>query len=352
MNSLIENDRAPHAILFSGKEGRGIFLEAFYYTLRLLCSTPENGRPCLRCKNCKRLNHWIYPDLHLTVPTYESNQITKNILSEWRIFIEGNDYFNINSWANHLGTTSKPNITKKQCDDILQTYNLKSYEGGKKIFFIWGTELLEKEGNRLLKIIEEPTDDTYFIFIAYNKNQILPTILSRLQQIDIPPASDTEIMDYCSQRELGDSNEIKEAVNLGDGSISEVINILTSKEHLFSEYLLSGLRTAYQGNGLEMMKWVENIQKLNTGQFIQFLQYQLHFFREAIAGHNQRNYIKRLLRSEQKAANWLFNNVRFLEVFRLVEQIDHYIGSMNQNANKKILATNLILDYKKLIKRS
>ena len=47
-------------------------------------------------------------------------------------------------------------------------------------------EFLGKEGNKLLKLIEEPPPDTLFILVAESEEQILPTILSRCQLVKIP----------------------------------------------------------------------------------------------------------------------------------------------------------------------
>jgi len=51
---------------------------------------------------------------------------------------------------------------------------------------MWMPEYLGKEGNKLLKLIEEPPPETLFILVAENEAQILSTILSRCQLVKIP----------------------------------------------------------------------------------------------------------------------------------------------------------------------
>ncbi len=63
---------------------------------------------------------------------------------------------------------------------------LKSFESGFKILVLWMPEYLGNEGNKLLKLIEEPPADTLFILVAENESQILATILSRTQLVKIP----------------------------------------------------------------------------------------------------------------------------------------------------------------------
>ncbi|GAA5221132.1 DNA polymerase III subunit delta' [Membranihabitans marinus] len=346
----MQRDRAPHAILFSGQEGRGVFMEAFYYTLTLMCQNPQ-PEPCMTCNNCKRTVQWIHPDIHVTFPTFGRDQTSKHLLTQWRSFIQERDYITFQQWAQFIKTTSKPNIYMKEFQDIVQTYHLKTYEGGKKIFFIWGAEYLGKEGNKLLKSIEEPTDNTYFIFITYNKSAILPTILSRLQHIDVPKANDESIIQYCMDRNLGTEHQIKEAVYLADGNIADALDMIEQQNFQFSEYLLSGLRMAIKNNGPGMMAWADQVQKLNNSEFLFFLKYQLHFLRETMASNYRDKYVKKLLRDEQKASNYLLTKLTAMDFIPMVQKMNTYIESMRQNANKKILAANLILDYKDLIRK-
>ena len=60
--------------------------------------------------------------------------------------------------------------------------NLKSYEGGFKVFIIWHAEKMNAEAsNKLLKNFEEPNSKTLFILITISAHLLLPTIKSRLQ---------------------------------------------------------------------------------------------------------------------------------------------------------------------------
>ena len=51
---------------------------------------------------------------------------------------------------------SQGNITSDECEDILRKMSLKSFEAEYKILIMWMPEMLGKEGNKLLKLIEEP----------------------------------------------------------------------------------------------------------------------------------------------------------------------------------------------------
>ena len=98
-------------------------------------------------------------------------------------------YGNVYDWLQFLGAENKQgNITAEECNQIIHKLSLKSFESRYKILIMWMPEFLGKEGNKLLKLIEEPPPDTLFIFVAEDENAILPTILSRTQLIKIPMA--------------------------------------------------------------------------------------------------------------------------------------------------------------------
>ncbi|MFN7015150.1 MAG: hypothetical protein ACK4ON_12860, partial [Bacteroidia bacterium] len=91
---------------------------------------------------------------------------------------------NVFDWLQFIGAENKQgNITADECNDIMRKLNLKSFESAYKILVLWMPEYLGKEGNKLLKLIEEPPDNTLFILVAEQEEGILPTLISRCQVI-------------------------------------------------------------------------------------------------------------------------------------------------------------------------
>ena len=115
--------------------------------------------------------------------------LSTDFISEWREFIQSYPYGNVFDWLQFIGAENKQgNITVHECNDIIHKLSLKSFESGfTKILVMWMPEYLGKEGNKLLKLIEEPPPDTLFILVAEEVNRrYLPTILSRCQLVKIP----------------------------------------------------------------------------------------------------------------------------------------------------------------------
>src|SRR4030095_9749541 len=212
---LVENNRLSHALLFLGKEGSGALplAIAFAQYVVSLPSTPVAvpdlfGSVPATDSNFihpdkinsqaawQRANELIHPDLHFSYPVIPRKSgdkpISTDYISEWREFFRENPYGNIYDWLQFIGAENKQgNITAHECADIIRKLNLKTFESEYKVLVMWMPEYLGNEGNKLLKLIEEPPAYTLSILVAENESQILPTILSRTQLVKIP-ALDTE----------------------------------------------------------------------------------------------------------------------------------------------------------------
>lgn len=339
----------PHGILLSGREGGSVLMEAYYTVLCLMCQQfSATSGPCLRCNNCQRVSKWVHPDVHFVPPSFDAAHESKDLLPPWREFASENDFVTVAQWAEKMDSTRHPNINRRQTRELIHHYHFKAFEGGKKVFFIWGAEYLDKESNRMLKILEEPTDNTYFVLVSYDKNQLLPTILSRMQQFDIPRVSGEQMVQYAKEQGQKDEDRIWEVVHLTDGNVVEMMQILEQDKQVFSEILLEVLRSAYSRNGVRMADWAEKAAKMSHREYFYFIRYQLHFLREALAGFAQEGYEKKLLPNERKAAEWLLGQIKFADLFQLVSEMDQYSRALRQHGNLKILSMKMALEYKRL----
>ncbi len=352
IREMIDNGRMPHAVLFSGQEGGHVLLEAHYMLGYLMCDNRQESGPCMDCRQCRRVVKWMHPDVNLVVPTFDSKQKSEDVIKPWREFTTDRDFFTYDDWSAFMDAGKNPNINREQTRAVMNSYHLKPYEGANKVFFIWGIEFLGKESNRFLKILEEPTDQTYFILVTHDKQALLPTIISRVQQFDIGRPDDFMMEAYAMEKQWGSKEEIRQAIFLADGHIVEMKGILSEQGQQYSSSLLSMLKAAYSKNGLVMMQWAEKAAQMPHREYQYFIHYQLHFIRESLAGALQNSYQKRLLPKEQKAADWLLNNVRQSDLIKLVQYLDTYSRALVQNANVKILSSKMILDYKRLFDRT
>ncbi len=209
LRGLVEHNRLSHALLLSAPEGAGGLPLALAFSQFLVCEscfgladseTDFPAESCGICPSCVKAAQMIHPDIHYVYPVVVrkpgEKPISADFITEWREFISQYPYGTIFDWLQFIQADNKQgNITAHECNEINRKLSLKSFESGYKILIMWMPEYLRNEGNKLLKLIEEPPPDTLFILVTEDEAQILPTILSRVQIIRLPRPSVSEIQD-------------------------------------------------------------------------------------------------------------------------------------------------------------
>src|SRR5215218_3525969 len=222
---MVKHNRLSHALIFLGREGSGALALAMafaqYISLLPNSNSASNsqgdaslfGEPVERKlpSTVEEADAWmqkqpsfskgqalVHPDIHYSYPVVTKKPgnppVSTDYITEWREFIQQLPYGNIYDWLQYIGAENKQgNITAYECNDIIRKLNLKSFESGYKILIMWMPEYLGKEGNKLLKLIEEPPPDTLFILVAENETSILSTILSRCQLVKVPALQPEDI---------------------------------------------------------------------------------------------------------------------------------------------------------------
>ena len=194
-------------------------------------STNQLTEACGTCSACIKATKLIHPDIHYCYPVIPrktgDKPISTDYITEWRDFINKTPYGNAFDWLQHINAENKQgNITSDECNDIIRKMSLKSFESAYKILIIWMPEMLGKNGNKLLKLIEEPPPDTLFILVAENDALILPTILSRTQLIKIPILSPADIATALSDNEGTPSHKAAQIAATSEGNYHEALQQL------------------------------------------------------------------------------------------------------------------------------
>lgn len=160
---MVNTGRLPHALLLIGQEGCGQLAMALALAQYVLCQQRTKNEPCGTCQACLKSSKWIHPDIHFSFPTIGTNSKSDQFLEQWRTLLGEHPYFSVFDWFQHIGAENKQgNINKEECLNVFKKLSLKTFESEYKVLIMWMPEYLGKEGNRLLKLIEEPTENTFF----------------------------------------------------------------------------------------------------------------------------------------------------------------------------------------------
>jgi len=305
---MVKQNRLSHALLFLGREGSGALPMAIAFAQYILCEK-INGRAepagpslfgeeiqagpvtlndsCGECASCRKVHQLIHPDLHFSYPVVTKKPgtppISTDYITEWRDFIQQYPYGNIYDWLQFIGAENKQgNITAAECNDIIRQLNLKSYEGDYKILLLWMPEYLEKEGNKLLKLIEEPPANTLFILIAENESLILPTIVSRCQLVKIPSLEMAELSEALVERAKLTPEKAAQVASVSEGNYREALQVIQHAEEDWQALLREWLNAILKSGPIAQVKWVEEMAKTGREKQKQFLRYFNHLLEVAI----------------------------------------------------------------------
>jgi DNA polymerase-3 subunit delta' len=368
-NHLAETLRAgrtAHAQIFLGPEGSGQLAMALAYAQYLLCEDPGENDSCGVCNACKKTQKHIHPDLHFSYPTIGTGKISTDFIREWReVLSETGPYLSLIQWLQKLEAENQQgNITKNECVDIIRKFSFTKVEGRFKILVMWLPEFLDKEGNRLLKMIEEPEPDTVFILAAERQEKILNTILSRCQLVKLSHLKDSELEDALVQNNQVEPELARQIAFLSEGNYSKAMQLAKEgfMENNLGELFSDWLRVCYQGRE-NMVHWVEYFnsgkhpteeqrKNISTGrkEQILFLQYGLFFIRELLHLKINPDFPSRLSDAEKKTAAGILKLLSLEKLEQITQLFNDSIYFVERNANGKILFMDLSLKIHRMFK--
>ena len=198
-------------------------------------------------------------------------------------------------------------------------------------------EYLGKEGNKLLKLIEEPPPNTLFILVAENDEQILPTILSRCQLVRIPQLENQDIEKALMERAMVPADTARQIAGICEGNYREALQLLQHADEDWLGFLRDWLNATLKGGPVAQVKFVEETSKLGREKQKQFLRYFNHLLEQSIRikvlgadlillGDNEKDFAQRLNKiasvSQQQA---------------IIEELDRAAYYVERNANAKML---------------
>jgi DNA polymerase III subunit delta' len=281
------NNVLPHALLLTGNEGTGGLPMALAMAQYIFCDNRSETDACGKCAGCSKASKMEHADLHISFPSIPPKPGTKamsrHYITEFREFAQQSPYGTTYDWLQHINAENKQgNITADECREIIDTLNLKSYEGGKKVLLMWRPEYLGKEGNILLKLIEEPPQDTIMIFIAENTEDILPTIRSRTQEVRLAPVHPTDIAEALVTRSLTDPRHASQVAHIAMGSYTEALRLVRQADNDLYADVRNLFNALFTKNGPAISKFTDDWSKVGREQQKNFLNYVIQMLEQAI----------------------------------------------------------------------
>lgn len=367
LRQAVREGRIPHAQLFTGISGIGKLQLALAYAQYLNCPNRTDEDSCGRCPTCLQYQHLQHPDLHFVFPIVktDSADTCNDFLEPWRKIILEKHYFDLDDWHAALGVETKQSmIYEKESGEILRKLSLKAYGDGYKIMIIWQPEKMNAAtANKLLKILEEPAPKTVFLLVSEHPEQMLATILSRVQTIRIPRLETETIAEALVRRGIA-ASRTTDIARIANGSFLAALKKAGESEENQQELrdFVALFRDAYTVGVLrDPQKKYESLKHLRqwsldmaaTGREKQkhFLQYAQQQVRE--------NFIRNIGQPElnyqmEEERNFSVKFAPFIHsgnVEAIMNQLDLAERQIEQNGNAKMIFFDLCLQMIILIKK-
>lgn len=350
----IKDERISHAQLFLGPEGSGSLALAVAYAQYICCENKQENDSCGECSSCRKYQKLIHPDLHFSYPFFAKSreETALTYVEEWRKTFLENPYLGLDEWRANLNAENKQaNINIAECHSIIQKLSLKPFEAEYKVLIMWLPEFLDKEGNALLKIIEEPAHKTLFLLVAQNQEQILNTILSRTQIVKIPKQQNEDICRFLVEKHQVNENKAEQIAYLSNGNLQNALNLLHHDENDFQEKTVIWLRSCFANKGLSFIAFAEDdLAKLGRENQKNLLRYGINMMRECILFLSG---TPGLVHLPEKELDFISNFCKVLDVSKaeaIANEFEKAHYHIERNANPKILFLDVSLNLVKILK--
>lgn len=358
--TMIAEKRIPHAIMLSGAEGTGKMPLALGLATRLCCENPKEGDACGECNSCIQMRKLVHPDVHFAFPVIKrkggKKAISDDFIDDWRQLLTDSPYISLAQWMQRIDTgNAQPKIFVDESDEIYRKLSLKALQGKYKIMIVWLPEKMNAEcANKLLKLLEEPPQGTVFIMVTEEPDAVLPTLVSRMQRINVPLLEENDLTTMLERRYMLPHEDAVDIAHRSEGSVLKTLeNIHTHEEKSsFLELFINLMRQAYARRIKEMKAWSEEVAGMGREKQKRFLTYCQHMIRENFMYNFKQKDMIYMSPAENQFAVRFAPFVNESNIFGIMEELELAQVHIEQNANPKFVFFDFALKMIVLLKQN
>lgn len=333
---MANGNRIPHALMFCGPKGNGKLPLALAFAKMLICQDSSDEA---------MLRDWAHPDLHFSLPVFKrkstDHPVSDDFLPQWRELLAEKQYFDVEDWLNAIKAENQQIVHYVyESDALQQKLQLKASRGGRRVVLVWLPErMMVQAANKLLKLIEEPPTETYFLLVSEDPEKVLGTIQSRTQRINVPLLQDEEIAQALVFGHRIAEEQARVMARVAQGSYTAALKRLEteSEEKMFFDLFVQLMRLSYMRRIKDMRAWSEQVSELGRESQKRMLEYCQRLIRENFM-FNFKNQELIYETSEENAFS--SNFARFVNeknVIPIMEELSLCQRDIEQNVNPRMV---------------
>jgi DNA polymerase-3 subunit delta' len=285
----VKANHTAHAQLFVGAEGALNLPLALAYATYLHCQN-KGEDACGTCPACSKNAKFIHPDTHFVFPLSnvkndkDEDRFKAEILKSWRAFLLEQPHGSLDDWTNYYGGEDKlALISREESREIIKTLSLKPFESPHKIMIIWQPELMHSAAaNGILKILEEPPPQTFFILVTNAADKLLPTIISRTQIVTVPLLHDNEVQSYLREKHGVEERKAEKLAQLAEGRLNLGIKLIDSEEDNNTQRFIEWMRACFRKNYGTLVTMADEYHSLDKLNQRSLISYSINMMRESL----------------------------------------------------------------------
>ncbi len=356
LRGMADSDRIPHALLISGMSGIGKMRLVRAFLQYLYCSDRRDGEPCGRCPACLQTASLNNPDIHWIYPVVKGGSkrtVSSDLAPAWREMLEQHPYMEPQEWLEILqgsdakaGVNARPTIYVDEAAEVTRSAPLSSLAYRYKTYVIWLPERMNAEAaNSLLKLIEEPYEDTLFILVSNNPGELLPTVFSRTRRLPLRPLTQQQIEDWLLRTTQASPEEARTAARLSGGSLGKALEAVANggEQGEFGDIYRQMMRSAYMREVARLKTLSDEVAAMGREKNIRFLDYCSRMARENFITNFSLPSLTALNREEEQFSVRFAPFVNYRNIEALARDTDRARRDISRNANAKIVMFDYML---------
>lgn len=314
LRQMVREHRMPHAFLFSGAEGIGKRRVAEVLAAAVLCSGED--APCGHCESCRAMLKDGHPDYHLLEPESSGKAVPSIRIEQIR--------------------TMQTEIAR-----------LPLISGCRAVVIDQAHRMNEVAENSLLKTLEEPVGETYFILVTASASSLLDTIRSRCIPVNFGMLSVDAVKNVLEKRGASPEQAGELAV-LSDGSLGHAISLFEKNGLLLREDALSFLESVGNLSTEQIFSKGKVFDGMSKEQLMEWLGYQCTLLRDILVlyqdgGSKEIYHLD--VRNRLLALLTRFSDGRVLRMLSLVRETQQRLQA---NVNLRLLMEGMLLRWRRI----
>lgn len=359
LQQLVDEQRIPHALMFTGPEGCGKMALALAFASFLL-GERWNGKSLLANASAitnaeAMLAQWQHPDLHFSYPVIKSkgagsdSKITsEDFAKEWRQMLGGGPYFTLEQWMRYMNAENQQaSIFEAESDRLMRKLNLKSSLGGNKVSLIWLPERMNlTSANKLLKLLEEPPLKTFFLLVSEHPELLLETIRSRVQVFAVTRIDDESVSEALTERQGIAPEDARRIARIANGdwmkALEEIDADNENKE--FFALFVTLMRKAYAKDVKSLKAWSQTVADFGREKQKRLIAYMMQMVRENFMFNFHNPQLCYMTQAEEAFAQKFAPFINERNVLLFQNRLQLMMRDISQNANGKLQFFNFALE--------